>query len=121
MGGYSPEQEDSKTELPHPKFMMTTGETTSSHKFTNVNYKEGELVIIYKEDQDNYYGRGSVGFEGNLIDQQFSKQSLRELTSKELDDLNKKRFNEPQIGIIQQKLSPTGEIIEIESKDASEE
>lgn len=101
---------EKKIEYPKPKFMLVVERAIAQHKIGDIEYSDGERVIIDGEDSNFFYGRAHLGRGGNLIDQKFPKESLRELTPEEIIDLSNQKFNEPPVGPVQFELSPNGEI-----------
>lgn len=62
------------------KYMMAT---TAIHKTGDINRKEPDLCIIFKEEDDNYIGNWVTGF--GFIGVKFPKNTTRDLTPEEVE------------------------------------
>jgi hypothetical protein len=67
--------------------------TKALHKLGDISREEGDLAIIYKEDENNYIGNWVTGF--GFIDVKFPKDTTRDLTENEIEQYEKQFISAP--------------------------
>lgn len=66
-------------------YMMAT---TAIHKLGDISRDKPDLCIVFKEDEENFYGNFVEGF--GFIHVRFPKKTTRPLTDKEKEEWNGK-------------------------------
>lgn len=74
-----------------PRLMILKGGADAIHMLGNIKRDFDDKIIVYEEDEDNYYGNFEEGF--GFINVKFKKEDVRCLTKEEIDKINRTYYS----------------------------